>query len=380
MPQAPRPGSSAARSARPQVTGFTPAPDGTCARAGDARAGGAGEPLAPAPGQERPGGPGARLDLRLPAWSAAFERLRAQISGPPPSPLAAALLALVCVVVAGLSRLALARLLQGAAPFTFYFPALLVSSLWGGRVGGAYALVLAAATTPALFLPGLPPIDAFPALGAFAVAGACSVLLALFLRRAIRALARSSEANEILARELRHRVKNNLAIVEAIATQSARTSQGISDFLPHFRDRLAALAAAHDLLQGDETSPDLKSAAERALAPFDSDRRVTLEGEAIQVPASELPALFLCLHELATNSLKYGALSRPEGKVTLSWQADRAAAEAIVAWVERDGPPVEAPSREGFGSRLLRRGLSSGGGRLEHPPEGLRWSSHLRLR
>ncbi|MBP0444317.1 sensor histidine kinase [Roseomonas sp. SSH11] len=183
---------------------------------------------------------------------------------------------------------------------------------------------------------------------------------ALAGREAERADADRRQA--LLIGELNHRVKNTLATVQAIAAQTLRgegrdPAQSYADL----DQRLRALARAHDLLVARTwADTPLPSVVRAALAPWTETGRVTVAcscaGVFPALRAAQAQALVLALHELATNAAKYGALSRPEGLVTVGCTTE--AGVAWVEWTERGGPPVEAaPVRRGFGTRLLERAL-----------------------
>jgi two-component sensor histidine kinase len=181
----------------------------------------------------------------------------------------------------------------------------------------------------------------------------------------------AEEFHRMLANELNHRVKNSLATVQSIVNQTLRGAEDVEIARAAVNARIVALAGAHDLL----TARSWAGAADvvaRAVAPFVT-RQIALDGPSLDVSPSQALTLSLALHELATNAAKYGALSRPEGRVELRWevQDDR----LDLSWRESSGPPVVPPSRRGFGSRLIENALSRdlhGQTRLEFAPEGVR--------
>lgn len=198
--------------------------------------------------------------------------------------------------------------------------------------------------------------------------------LALFYRD-IGERKRAETQRELLINELNHRVKNTLATVQALSAQTLRNNCGVAAFRD-FEDRLLALSAAHDLLTAtDWTHAGLADVAQATLAPYMQDGlagRIAVRGPDVALPPSTALALSMAFHELATNAIKYGALSGTQGKVDLHW--DRVDGRIEVSWRESGGPPVVPPSRAGFGTRLIERGLSADlGGRaaLHFVPEGL---------
>jgi two-component sensor histidine kinase/PAS domain-containing protein len=210
--------------------------------------------------------------------------------------------------------------------------------------------------------------------------------------RDIHARRLAEERQRLLVAELTHRIKNTLALVLALAEQTRRAVSSPDAFQAVFRDRLAALARAHDALRRDgETGTTLEAVAREALAPYGNGKggngtgagappRVEVVGPEVRLPSGAAVALGMAFHELATNAAKHGALSVPGGTVRLSWGAAEADADGArwreVLWEESGGPPIAgAPARRGFGTRLLERGLAAqigGAVALDFAPSGLR--------
>jgi PAS domain S-box-containing protein len=161
---------------------------------------------------------------------------------------------------------------------------------------------------------------------------------------------------ELLAGELSHRVKNVLAVVQAIAMQSFRG--GDPQQLGAFAARLAALAAAQALLiQTAWQSAPIDEVIRKAIAPHCPTNRCTYGGPLLDLDSKRALALALAIHELATNAVKYGALSSDQGRVDVSWIVDRG--QLQLTWTESGGPPVAQAGPAGFGTRLVTRNLAS---------------------
>ena len=188
------------------------------------------------------------------------------------------------------------------------------------------------------------------------------VALGHTLRRAVHELeaARTREAH--LNRELQHRVKNTLAVVQGLAVQTFRDIPNVNSSLDKLQGRIRALADANEILRdGRWKEGSMPALAVRALEPFNARGAITLCGPECRLPEESCVPLVLALHELATNAVKYGALSAPAGSVQLSWEmANKDETELDMHWRERGGPTVCEPTRRGLGARLLRpqRGLS----------------------
>lgn len=179
---------------------------------------------------------------------------------------------------------------------------------------------------------------------------------------------------QLLNQELGHRIKNMLATIMALATQSLKnvTEQ---DAVETFRKRLLALGAAHeDLLNRNWTSGSVISILNGVLDRIASPGRVELSGPDIILGPRAALSLSLIAHELGTNALKYGALSNEGGRVSVIWTVDGQDEQERLqlCWREAGGPPVEAPTRTGFGSQLIRLGLlGAGDAVIDYRPEGL---------
>ncbi|WP_246694763.1 PAS domain-containing protein [Methylobacterium sp. WL6] len=177
-------------------------------------------------------------------------------------------------------------------------------------------------------------------------------------------------------RELSHRLKNTLAMVQAIASQTLRNAPDFESAKEALAARLIALGKAHDiLLTGARESAGIAAVIAGALAIHDDGQagRLALDGPEIEVGPKAALSLALMMHELATNAAKYGALSVPGGRVAVTWSLD---ADAMVRmlWTERGGPKVAPPTRKGFGSRLIERGLAGAVGGavgLAYEPDGV---------
>ena len=189
----------------------------------------------------------------------------------------------------------------------------------------------------------------------------------------------------LVMRELTHRSKNLLAVVQAIARQMATTTPDIDEYVQGFAERLQSLSGAHDLLVNEEwRGASLAEIANNQLGPLvDPDEtRFAIEGDPLIVSPAATQNLALALHELATNAAKQGALSAPAGSVLLRWQRqlvsvrDREEPGVVLEWVENGGPEVGMPVQSGFGrlvlSRIVPRGLG-GDAELEFLPSGVRW-------
>lgn len=162
---------------------------------------------------------------------------------------------------------------------------------------------------------------------------------------------------ETLIRELRHRAKNSLTVVQSLARQTFSSADDVGRALAAFEQRLQALAAAHDLLTTEQRrNVDLADVAATAIAGQPGDDRVLIDGPPVTLDSGQAVTMALALHELCTNATKYGALSNATGHVTLGWRIeDRGEPRLRIEWRERGGPPVVFPARRGFGSRLIER-------------------------
>jgi PAS domain S-box-containing protein len=187
----------------------------------------------------------------------------------------------------------------------------------------------------------------------------------------------AAERRELLMAEMDHRIKNTFAIVQAVAAQTYRHAATVAEFQEGFGARLAVLARSNDVLIGaDWHDAPLQDVIEGALDAYGGEPgRITAKGPPVLLAASLAMTVSLAFHELATNAVKYGALSVPAGRVDVSWttsQTRKGARKVEVIWRERGGPVVNRPQRRGFGSQLLEKGLPSGGTvKLDFQPEGL---------
>ena len=183
--------------------------------------------------------------------------------------------------------------------------------------------------------------------------------------RDITALKQGEERQRLLMQELAHRVKNTLAVVQAISSQTFRGDGSLADAREAFGARLLALAQAHDvLIQGSWTEASLRALVDDAarLHGHGAVGRFVIEGPDMTIGPKAALSLALVLHELGTNAVKYGALSTPAGHVAVSWREDVMEGEPQLRfrWQEVGGPPVATPTRQGFGSRLIERSLAHG--------------------
>jgi PAS domain S-box-containing protein len=185
----------------------------------------------------------------------------------------------------------------------------------------------------------------------------------------------AEDQRDLLIRELEHRVKNTLATVQSIAAQSFRASGTDPEALRSFEARLIALSNAHGLLtQKSWDSASLHEVVWSALRPHDAPNRerFTVEGPELRLGPKCAVALSMAVHELATNAVKYGALSVPSGHVDVRWHAEDA--RFGLTWDESGGPPARPPSRTGFGTRMIERALAmqlSGKATIDYRPSGV---------
>ena len=185
----------------------------------------------------------------------------------------------------------------------------------------------------------------------------------------------AEEHQRLLINELNHRVKNTLASVQAIAFQTLRGEVPLAEARARFEARLMALSAAHNLLTEENwVGASLERVVRDSTEHLAGDaRRFDVSGEPLRLAPRAALALAMALHELGTNAAKYGALTAESGRVSIAWTLD--GERLRLEWRESGGPPVEAPARRGFGSRLIERGLQAdlgGAAALRFEPEGLR--------
>ncbi|HEX8214877.1 MAG TPA: HWE histidine kinase domain-containing protein [Allosphingosinicella sp.] len=184
---------------------------------------------------------------------------------------------------------------------------------------------------------------------------------------------RAEEHQRLLLNELNHRVKNTLAVVQSIAHQTLRQGNVAAEVGAALEGRLAALSAAHNVLTRENwSSASMREIIGDAVAPFCSDNRCRIEGPELRLNPRAAVSLALAVHELATNASKYGGLSNDEGHVEVQWRAE--GDRLSFTWRESGGPKVVPPSKRGFGTRMIERGLASdldGVVTLDFNPAGL---------
>jgi PAS domain S-box-containing protein len=187
---------------------------------------------------------------------------------------------------------------------------------------------------------------------------------------------RAEDAKELLLHEIKHRVKNTLATIQAMASQTFRKAP--PEESEAFVSRLHALASAHDLLtQEGWEAISVANLVQRALRPFSGwdPQRINVVGPEIRVNSNKALLIAMALHELGTNAVKYGALSNEVGRIEVGWALgrDRAPARLKLRWTETGGPPMEPPTHKGFGSRMIERALKGERGEVhfDFAPTGL---------
>jgi PAS domain S-box-containing protein len=173
----------------------------------------------------------------------------------------------------------------------------------------------------------------------------------------------AAETQRLLIAELDHRVKNTLAVVQAIASQTARSYADPKDFVENFQGRVRAMASAHTLLtragwKGARLADLIRE--QLTLGPTDSDSRILSQGPEVFLEPHIAMHFGMVLYELGANARKYGGLSRPDGRLELRWSAEAGDDEEVLSfqWVERGGPPIAVPVNKHFGTRLIESSLT----------------------
>jgi two-component sensor histidine kinase len=314
---------------------------------------------------------------------------------PQPQPMVQVLWGVLWVTVALATQAALKPLTGDFAQFLTFFPSVMAAGVLSGGLAGPTSLVLSALAAGSLMLAGstgaLRDVQVTASLTAYLAAGAAMLWITSQLRSAVWQVSAAREQEHLMLGELQHRVKNTLAIVQAITAQTLQSDPAAAELKRRLTERLVALGEAHNLLS--ETGwreVSLHALVERSVRPFVGSRspRLWIDGDDnVQLAPEQVVNVAICLHELATNATKYGAWSGPDGQVKASWRVKpswRKAEPPLVQleWLEGGGPLVAKPQRVGFGSRMLQQIPTSRSGAraiMEFAPEGLRWRAEFDL-
>lgn len=327
------------------------------------------------------------LRLGLAWWRRLWHR------GLPPRSILSLIFALCCVAAATFVRMVLGAVSPESAVFAPYYAATLVAALVGGAGAGGFAAAAGALAAFWLFVPPDWKSHAFDMeqmanLVLFAASSLVIVWAAKSYRDLLWRLREEQKTRQLLNHELAHRIRNTLAMVQAVASQTLRDQPAVGRKL---NDRLAALAATNDLLiESEWRGAFLKKILAGEFAPYDPSR-FRLDGEDFECPSEIATMLALIFHELTTNAAKYGALAAPLGRVELSWK--RRNERVDFHWIESGGPPppptlsappcgaAAATGREGFGTTLIRKGLQQfdGSVTMRFAPTGLHCTFSLAL-
>jgi two-component sensor histidine kinase len=279
----------------------------------------------------------------------------------PGSPAAFAF-AFLCVAAATTLRWAVDLIAPDATPFATYYPAVLIAALVADVSAGTFAALLGAFMSWWAFIPprlewSIASKDHLTSVMLFLAAAALIIWVASQYRKVVRQLDEEERYRQVVVDELGHRVKNKLATIYAILRHELR---GHNEIWHSVSGRLRALSAADDfLVKSDGKGVDLRQILEMEMEPYDSSR-ISLHGDPVLLFAKVPTVLALIFHELATNAAKYGALSAPGGRLSISWRT--AADQTEIEWVESGGPEVIVPTRRSFGSNLIERSLGVFGG------------------
>lgn len=183
--------------------------------------------------------------------------------------------------------------------------------------------------------------------------------------------------SHLLSKELAHRLKNQLTVVQAIVNQSLRGAKDIDSARRILSARINTLARAHEVaMTGDQSGAHIESVISNAIG-WQDRARLRVSGPHTPIGARPALSLALIMHELLTNALKYGALSQPDGQVAIGWSVSEADGAFQLVWEESGGPPVTEPPTRGAGSRLIMSGLSGAPSlrvRLDFRAEGVRFA------
>ena len=263
---------------------------------------------------------------------------------------------------------------------------------------GALEIVVDTASRPTGSFDGAAPIGPSPRSAQEAVLSAENESLRLLLEQAgvdaqtllaqagidAREREAADKLQKLILGELHHRIKNTLATVSAIASQSLRTATSLEHGQKAIEGRLTALARAHDLLmQVSWASASLTHTLSGATEPYDSrgGRRFHFNGPEIRITSGAVIALAMTFNELCTNTTKFGALSSPNGRVEITWTVDEEKQRLRLTWTERGGPAVEPPKRRSFGTRMMESlgQQLNGHVRLAYEPSGFVYTLNVPL-
>ncbi len=256
--------------------------------------------------------------------------------------------------IATASRFALGQT-ANPVPFVTYFPAMLLIAVLLGWRWAAVAGLVSAVIVNRLFLAS--PWFAAPrapdiwTLAFFICSCGFGVAVGDTLRRTIRGMDLLAREREVLHRETFHRVQNMLSTAVALVRMSDKNAD-VAQFRDDLIDRLTALARANQILDRADAGGEVSELVRKGIAPFERDGAFALSGPDCRLPAEPSRHLLLILHELCTNALKHGALSRPGGAVRVDWEMDGGGFG--LTWTESGGPSVTPPARQGLGTRLLK--------------------------
>ena len=264
--------------------------------------------------------------------------------------------AAACVAAATLARILLG-LVGSTLPFATFFPAVLVAALFGGRIAGLISIPMSVLVVWWAFIE---PFYEFGKItqtqGAnfflFTLSGLLVVVLAFAHRQIVFDLEDQERSRELLFGEIAHRSKNILAVMTSLVRQTVKDK----DVAETLIERMHIIADNHDLLdESSGPSTDLRGLLVAAVQRSYGGKRVVLTGPDVELSADQARSLNLVFHEMATNAVKYGALSEINGKIRIDWLIG--SGMVTILWCEEDGPKVAAPSKHTFGSRLINATL-----------------------
>jgi two-component sensor histidine kinase len=294
--------------------------------------------------------------------------------GLPPRSAASLTFAIACVGIATIVRTGLGLISPDSAVFAPYYSATLVAALVGGTPSGVIATMLGGLVAYWRFVPpewGTTPffVEQLVSLSLFALSSAVIIWAAESYRSLLQRLRETERTRRLFNDELAHRIKNTLASVQAIISQTLKDQPDVRNKLSA---RIVALATTNDLLVKSEwQSASMREIVTNEFAPY-GPSRFQLLGDDVECPPTLAIFLSLIFHELTTNAVKYGALSRADGHVSVSWKlaGDRLELE----WIERGGPKPGTRAHVGFGTTLLQVGLKQFNGSvdMQFEPTGLR--------